>query len=342
MFKNLKNLIWVSLLVIIILSLSLAGCSGGDKSSSTTTSSSTSTTSIPVATSTTSTSSAATTNPVTTSSTSAMTSTTSATTTVTQSQTASKDLVKNATSAWAKLVSYQYDLKMVMKMSGTVSGKPQNTNITLTGNGGSNVTTNEMQLTGNMDIESPGMGKMSMPMVTYLINGWQYTKVSVPMVGEQWIKSKVDLNSFDAQDDSQHVVDILQSATDVTLKGSEDVNGTPCNVLVVTPDQTLMVKMLKSMLSSSGTPSDQINLDYAKAVKSLSIKEWVAKDTNILKKCEITTTLVLTGTDLGTGQASDNLNVDINESVILDKYNQTFTITLPPESQNAKEMSAQK
>jgi hypothetical protein len=332
MILGTKRRVFCLIALIMVISMSLMGCSNNQTDTSTTSSSvvltSNTETSLTSATTT-----LASPTPI-------ITSTSTSTTTTTPSQLEIKEIVDSATGAWAKLVSYQYDMNMLMNMSGTVESKAQNVNITLTGTGMTNVTTGEMQMTANMDIESPGQGKITMPMVAYLINGWQYTKVSIPMSGEQWIKMKMDMSSYEAKDDSQHMLDLLKTASGLTFEGLEDIEGTPCYVLSVNPDQALMAEMFKSLLATTQTA--KTDLDLNKSLKKFAIREWISKGSTLLKKCDLTASLVLTGSDLGSSQVSDSMNVDMTMTITMDQYNKMFTITLPPESQNAKEIPTQK
>jgi hypothetical protein len=242
------------------------------------------------------------------------------------------------------VVSYEYDINIILNMSGLIEGKTQDANIAIAGSGASNITVNEQKMTANMDITSPGQAKMSMPIDVYSMNGWAYAKISVPFAGEQWIKTKVDLTSFDAKDDIQQILELLQTATEVNITGSEDVNGIPCYVLAVKPDSALLSKVLNSLQQTTGTQdSQQANKDLSKYVKNLTIREWIAKDTNLLKKSELSTTLTMTGTDINSSaKAGDTLTIDISVTTTITQYNKKVTITLPPESQNAQEIAVPK
>jgi hypothetical protein len=344
MISGIKRGIVFFIVLIAIISLSLIGCSNNQKDTSTASSSLiTTSTTEPSLTSTTTTSTSETLSTSTTTTLAPTTPpSTSTTTSATEPQADAKKIADSAISAWAKVVSYQYDMNTLIKMSGIVENMTQNVNISLTGTGVSNVTVNEMQMTGNMDIETPGQGKISMPIVSYSINGWEYAKVSVPITGEKWVKVKNDINSFESKDDAQKMLELLQTASDITFEGREDIAGTSCYVLSVNPDQTLMIKLFESLMENSSSGAALSKLDLNKSLKYLTIREWIAKDTSILKKSDLKATLILSGTDLGTSQPGDNLNMDITTTITMDQYNQTFTITLPLESQSAMDVTPQK
>ncbi len=84
------------------------------------------------------------------------------------------------------------------------------------------------------------------------------------------------------------------------------------------------------------------DIDLSKFVKSLSIQEWVAQDTYLLKKSATSASIAASGTDLGsTAHAGDNFALDFTETLSITGYNQPVTITLPPEAANARDMTPQ-
>jgi hypothetical protein len=264
-----------------------------------------------------------------------------ASTTTTPPAPAVGDILNGSIKAWAGLSTYQYEINMALKTSVSTSGKVQNINLNLSGNGMNNLTVNEMQMNANMEIEAPGQGKISMPMELYLANGWQYTKISVPLSGDQWIKMKMDMSSYDARDDIQHVIELWQSSSNVSVIGSESVNGTSCHVLQVTPDVAELTKWLKSVQQTSSlTQQGQPAPDSSRFIKNISFKVWVARDTNLMKKSETMAVVAMIGTDLGaTAQPGDFSNADIAQTIIITRYNSPVSIVLPPESQSAQDVT---
>ncbi len=52
--------------------------------------------------------------------------------------------------------------------------------------------------------------------------------------------------------------------------------------------------------------------------------------------------IALNGSDLGSSaQPGDNVSMDLSQTVKMTQYNQPVTITLPPEAQNAKDVTPQ-
>lgn len=255
-----------------------------------------------------------------------------------------QDIIDHAKSGTAKLTSYQYNVGMSLKMAGTIKNQTQNYNITASGDGANDVTNQKMQMNLNMDLEYPGGGKITLPMVLYLVDGWQYVKVSIPSAGgTQWLKTKMDPQSFAAKDQTGQALEMLKSAVKVNVIGTEDVDGTSCYVLQVDPDLTVLSEWLKSLQGMTNVTGSQPNVDISKFVKNLSIKIDITKDNYILKKSDMTATIALNGADLGSSaQPSDNVTMDMSQTVKMTQINQPVTITLPPEAQNAKDVTGQK
>jgi hypothetical protein len=334
MFKVTKGVWYLSLLLFVIIAIGIAGCSRGNTTEPAVTS--------PPGLTTPAASGAASTPAAPPSQAPSLTAESPALSSPAPAP-AAQDIISRTKDAWAGLTSYGYDFNMEFAMSGTISGKTQNFNITMSGNSVNNLTISAMQMNANMEIESPGQGKISMPMILYLVNGWEYTKISIPLAGDQWTKTQLDMGSYDAMDDVQHVLEMGQSGVEVTVAGSEDIDGVSCYVLQINPDPAELSKWLKSVQQTAdiqgNEPSDA---DLSNAIKKLSFKEWIAKDGYLLKKSETSATVNMNGSQLGSSaEATDNLNMNISEVLALTQYNQPVSIVLPPESQDAQDVTSQ-
>jgi hypothetical protein len=320
-----KSALWLSLIFILVASIGLAGCSSNE-----TTTPAITTTTPPI---TETTAPATTTTP-------APTSTPTPTPTLAPTP-ATQEIIKNSAEAMSKITTYQYDLSLIMNMDGQSAGEPQTYGITATGSGVNNTVNQQMKVDMEMAIEAPGQGKIILPVTVYQVNGWQYMKVAVPFAGETWAKNKVDTTSFGNKDDAQQTLEILQNALTTKVTGIESVDGTPCYVLEVTPDAKTLSELLKSFQGTSDMGGFQTgDLDLSKFLKNMSIKVWITKDTYLLKEADVSVNISITGTDLGSdAEAGDNLNMDIRESTKMTQFNQPVSITLPPESQNAQEVT---
>jgi hypothetical protein len=323
-----------SLAIIIIMSFNLVGCSGGNTTEPSATGS-IELTPTPESTLT----SETTPSPSTVSSPAIETPTPS----VSTPALTARDIIDNTKDAWALLSSYAYDFDMVLKMSGTISGDTLDINMTMTGDSVNNLTVHAMQMNADVEMESPGEGKISMPMVLYLVNGWEYIKISVPFAGDQWMKTQMDIGSYDAMDDIQHALGLGQSGSEATLTGTEEVDGVSCYVLQIDPDPAELSKWLSSVQQTTEIQgTEPTGEDLSDFVKNLSYKEWIAKDSYLLKKSETVVSVTMNGADFDSStDESNHLNMDISQVLTVTEYNQPVSIILPPESQDAQDTSQQ-
>jgi hypothetical protein len=136
-------------------------------------------------------------------------------------------------------------------------------------------------MTGNVNIDIPGAGKQDISMGMYIVNGWMYMRIGLPQGGEQWMKMKLNNELWTAQNQLSQQIEFLKTAIEVTLLGSEKVDGVDCYVLQIKPNMEALTKwVLSQQQQQSGIGGiDLSKLDLAKLFKTISIKEWIAKDT---------------------------------------------------------------
>jgi len=168
---------------------------------------------------------------------------------------------------------------------------------------------------------------MTIETTLYLIDNVAYTKND-----ENWTKSNVtDLSEQWQSNNQMEIQRVLLEASDVEKLDDEIVDSVNCYVLKIEPDLELLYGV---MMNQPGADfSDQLphgNLsDY---ITSFSIKQWIAKDTNLWKKIYAQMTVEYSE-DLG-GMSID-LSTDITLGVVFSNYNTAFNIELPEEAEDA-------
>lgn len=257
---------------------------------------------------------------------------------------AAQDIISRSVSAMANLTSYQYAVNMTLKLTGTFKGQPQNVSVTATGDGTNDIADKKVQVNLNAAIQTSGQGSMTVPVTFYMVDGWQYVQITLPLGGSQWYKSKIDMTSLDGLNQASQALQMLKTAVKVTVTGTETVDGVPCYILQISPDLTVLSQWIKSFEGTAGAAGQQLpNIDLSKLVKNLSITADVAQDSYLLKKVDIAGTVAATAADMGnSAQAGDNLSLDFSQSVKMTQFNQPVVIILPPEAQNAKEITGPK
>jgi hypothetical protein len=257
---------------------------------------------------------------------------------------AAQDVVSRSVSSMTNLSSYQYAINMTLKLTGTLKGQPQNINLTASGDGTNDIADKKIQENLSAAIQTSGQGNMTVPVVFYLVDGWQYVQISVPLAGTQWYKSKISMTSLEGLDQAGQALQILKTAVKETVTGTEEVDNVPCYILQISPDLTVLSQWIKSFESTVGAAGKQLpSIDLSQLVKNLSITADITQDSYLLKKVNIAGTAAATAADLGnSAQAGDNLSLDFSQSVKMTQFNQPVVILLPPEAQNAKDITGQK
>lgn len=196
-----------------------------------------------------------------------------------------------------------------------------------------------MIMTMTMDMEMGADDPSQMPIDTtmemYTVDGWAYTKINIPMMGDQWMKVKMTDEDFAEQSQIGDMSQFLESAVDYEIVGSEVLNGVDCYIVKVTPEMNVMMDWAMSQQQTGSTP-ELTEDDMDNAFKSFEVKAWIAKDSKLMMREMITMSM-----EIGSEAAGDNFEKMImNMSGKMDFYDhgKPITITLPPEALNAPEM----
>ena len=91
------------------------------------------------------------------------------------------------------------------------------------GTGAIDSTNRAMQMMINMDIDVPGETAKSMPLESYLVDGWMHIKVSTEETGAEWVKMQLPDDMWDSQSQLSQQIEMLQAAEEVNFLGSEEV-----------------------------------------------------------------------------------------------------------------------
>jgi hypothetical protein len=204
-----------------------------------------------------------------------------------------------------------------------------------------NVPGTEMEMTGTISIDIPDTGKQDISMGIYIVSGWMYMRMDLPQVGEQWMKMKLNTELWTAQNQLSQQVEFLKTAVEVTLLGSEKVDGVDCYVLQIKPDMEALTDwVLSQQQQQSGIGGvDLSKLDLSKLFKTISIKEWIAKDTYLPAKADLDIVLEMLPEDIGaTAEDFEKMTINMKGQVKYYDYNKPVTIELPQEALNAQEI----
>jgi hypothetical protein len=250
----------------------------------------------------------------------------------------SSDTIKNTTTL--QTVRSTLTMQEVIEVTGgSDPGK-----LTLVYNGACSVNSpdRELEFTTNITMDIPGAGKQNASADYYIMGGWMYVKMSVPGVGDKWIKQKPSEDTWSAKNQINQQSEILKTAQKVANLGTESVNGVDCYIIQVTPEiNVLTVLGLQDQLSGFGLDLSKIS-DWGNIVKYYSVKEWIAKDKFLPVKSYTDMSLEILPQDLGnTTIDMDKITINMSGQAYYYDYNKPLVIQLPPEVQNAVEWPSQ-
>jgi hypothetical protein len=255
-------------------------------------------------------------------------------------------ILADSVANYDKLTTYKFDMTMDMLMDvtgGTQSGKVTMNTKT---NGAAKVAANEMQMNTEMTISMEGAGEQdsseSISYEVYQMADWLYMKLSVPGVGEQWMKlpatdtakETFNMNPIDQQ------LGPLDSPVKIEYLRSEVVDGIDCHVLAVTPDMQALAEWLTAQETGGEDTDWQDLVNYSDVFKEFSYVCYVTKETNYLKRLIVNMVMEYTAEEAGESpETFDKMTMNISMDMNMYDHNKPFSITLPDEAANATEVS---
>lgn len=251
-----------------------------------------------------------------------------------------EQIVANALGAYDEITTVKMDMEMTMDMDAVGGEEPVNYQMNMKANGSVNIPETEMAMAMTMDMDIPEMGAQKMSTDIYMVDNWMYMKIGMGALGEQWIKSKLDENLWTQQNQLDQQIQLLKSAIKTQSLGKEVVDGVECYVLEITPDMTTLTEFISSQLGSQAGADALEKVDLSKVFKAMSVTEWVAADTYLPAKTEMTILMEMNAEDFGSSaEGYEQMTIDMVLTVKYSGYNQPVTITLPPGAANAVEQS---
>ena len=244
-----------------------------------------------------------------------------------------EQLVNDVLVANAEIETVKFDVNTTTKME--VIGGPQPDGATMVGEGTGAIdsTKKEMQIIIDMDIDVPGKAKQSMPMESYLVDGWMHIKVSVEEQGAQWIKMQLPDEMWDSQSAISQQIEFLETAEEVNFLGSEDVNGTDCYVVEVVPSAEALNKMLSQIQMPDIEGTDLSQFSFADMIQEMSFKQWIAEDGYLIMKSETHVVMEISPEDVGASvEEFQKITADQSAVMVFYDYNEPVSIELPAEA----------
>ena len=208
----------------------------------------------------------------------------------------------------------------------------------------------EMMMSMDMDIDMSGEVTMSMVMEMYVVEGWMYMMMDIPMMGPQWMKTEMPysevLQEIESIDFTKSQMEFLQSG-DIVVTGVEKLDDIECYILELNPDMSKLWELLMEQIQMPGDtmpvmPGDEFEEmieSIDNIVKDISGTYWIEKDTYYIHKGEVAFTMEITPEAMGITDEEGSIAMDIAMDMIMYNYDKPVTIVLPPEAEDAVEES---
>lgn len=257
-----------------------------------------------------------------------------------------EQIIDGAIQAQDDIRTYEFEMDMTMDMAGEAEGEAFEATIGMDYSGALDTDNKEMRMTVTASAVATGEEEAETALEAYLVDGTGYSKTIDPGTEPEW---KVDEFSEEEWEETwEGIVEVLSlaapqlellQATQVEVIGSETVKGVDCYVLRLTPNikqlwDTIMQQATMGFGGGLGLPEFTEEI-FNEASYSLSVEQWVAKDTYFLMKVEIDTTIELTAEAMQVTEGE--MTIDTALTMLVYNYNQPVSIELPPEAEEAVE-----
>ena len=240
------------------------------------------------------------------------------------------EVVQDALAAQAKVSSSSAEITIVatakgaigetdldVSLDGTVTGDMDWANKKMTAHLGMNVGFNGMTLPVSADM--------------YAFDNITYMQLTMMGNTDNWTKGSLPMDFWFTQENAQFIDNLLQSSEAESLP-DDKVGGVNCYVLKLTPD----IAAIQQMFSQQSPDADEMP-DMASLISNLSIKVWAAKGTSYVTKIEMGLSANIPSEVLGGTAGGEGLDVNLTITMQFSKFNDSVSIQLPAEAQNAAE-----
>jgi hypothetical protein len=277
--------------------------------------------------------------------------TTAATPGITAAPPSQAELQKTLTGAVAgiqKVSSYRFVMNMTIKLDITGGSKAGTTDFSSIIGGDVNQTAHEIAMTMDISLKSATNNasptSQNVSLLMYVKAGTLYLNTELPPLGKQWLKMPVteDLEQVYGLNTVALQLAPVDASKDIKFLRYENFDGSECYVVNVTPDIQKILSWLGDNLPAT---LNTANMEQVSRIfKTLSYTLWLARDSGLVKKMNVTMRLEASADQFASDEKVDlqKLTMDVNLTMRMFDYNQPISITLPAAAENALELPAQK
>lgn len=275
---------------------------------------------------------------------------------------AASEVIAECLSAMTKID--RYNLDTIVTNAYTVIDEASSETSIAQWNGTKFVNIADKEMKMNMSIDEDRLNISLFEM--YFVDGWEYLNQIIPHVygpdslDNIWTKTKLTDELWTSEVQVSQQIELLKTATKVSLLDSGTVDGVDCFALNVVPSREAMIDWVFSQQQPTTGPSmnwwrtttSRSREIYIKAYRGGSIKEWIAKDSYRIMKADINVLFEVTPDDINASdlplvQISGDTDIkatgfekitsDFHGQIRFYHYNKAVPIELPQEALNAQE-----
>jgi len=268
-----------------------------------------------------------------------------------------EEILDGIVAAADDITSFNYDMDSELSIDVEVGEESVSITAVVTMGGVVDKENKQVQMDADVSYGASGeegsVGGMSyeMAMALYLLDNTAYIMMDVPLTGVSWQKYGISPEEMqqieDMLDGQGSIMDsqMMLEMADVTIEGSEKINGVSCYRLNLALNAEKVWQKIEELAQEAGEemPADYDQEIMDKIVSGIGIKMWVAKDTYYTTKIQMAMDIELTAEDLAGiagNQPLESLKINASYDMFMYDHNEPVTITLPLEAENAVDMTS--
>ena len=133
-----------------------------------------------------------------------------------------EQIVADVLAANAEVDTCKFDMEMLTTIEIDGGSEPGEATMVAGGTGIIDNASKEMYMTINMIIDVPEQGEQNMLMENYFVDGWMYAKMSMPQMGEQWMKMKMPEEMWGTENKIAQNVELLNMPPSLVVVGRRE------------------------------------------------------------------------------------------------------------------------
>jgi len=257
-----------------------------------------------------------------------------------------QEIVDGVIESLDEIRTYQFNMDMTGGIAAEAEGEAYEATMVMDLDGVLDLENRQMKMDMTVNVEGlPGLGedKTETGIETYLVSDMIYMMMDVPEMGPMWMKLEMPEGYWGEMSQIESQIELLEVAQ-VKVIGSETIEGTDCYVLQLTPDMEQLWQLAMQQPKLPGEEVPDVAEEFLQEMfRSVSVKQWIAKDTYFLIKAEIDMVFVSTELTAEAMGLQEGVSLPTYISIVLlsYNYNQPVSIVLPPEAEEAIEIPSE-